>query len=447
MTSRGTAVQVALAIDVADREAAVLRIVHDPTFTAGGRPCEVSKLCASIRDLEQVISTGSAEVAVVASQLNAIPYSSLVALAQRRGLRLVVMTPNPAEHHWDDFPGGLVIGTEPNAELLALALGGDRVAVANWRHQRQTPRSGSVRGQRPPAGASRAAAATAGTKKTSARQRGTVITVAGAYRPSGKSLTAVGLAFALGIPGSAVLVDADMRFGTTPFTLGVSNGHSLCQLADKHLDSEAAWDAALAAEMQRMREPSQAMVLAGVPRPSMRGRVSEAFYERLVEALAERFPYVVLDTSGEGWAAGDSPIDGVSLRLADRILLVIHPDIQGVALAREALHEWGRRDRIGLVLNQSGQRGMENRAEIETVLGLGVVAVIPHDPTGVDAARRRRRPIVCQSKATAAGPLVDLATRLHGGGPIVLPADVEPAGSISWWRRLAPTVAGGGLRW
>jgi len=179
----------------------------------------------------------------------------------------------------------------------------------------------------------------------------------------------------------------------------------------------------------------------------MRGRVTAGFYERLVDALAERFPYVVLDTSGEGWAAADSSIGGVSLRLADRILLVIRPDIQGVALAREALREWGRRDRIGLVLNQAGLRGMENRAEIEMVLGLGVVAVIPHDSRGVDAARRRRRPIVCQSKATAAGPLLDLATRLHGGGPIVLPPDVEPASSPSWWRRVAPTGVGGALRW
>jgi len=81
------------------------------------------------------------------------------------------------------------------------------------------------------------------------------------------------------------------------------------------------------------------------------------------------------------------------------------------------------------------------------VLGLGVVAVIPHDPKGVDAARRRRRPIVCQAKATAGGPLLDLATRLHGGGPIVLPPDVEPASGPSWWQRLAPTGVGGALRW
>jgi MinD-like ATPase involved in chromosome partitioning or flagellar assembly len=446
VTDPGNALQVALAIDVPDREAELLRIVHDPAFTVGGRPCEVSRLCASIRDLEQVISTGSAEVAVVASQLNAIPHQNLVDLAHRRGLRLVVMAPDPADRQWDDFPGGLVIGTEPHAELLAFALAGDRASITSWRHQRQPAKNNSMTSGLPPIAATGASAATPATKRSTAK-RGTVITVAGAYRPSGKSLVAAGLTCALGVPGPAVLVDADMRFGTMPFTLGVSNGQNLCQLADKYLDSDGAWDAALLAELQPMREPSQAMVLAGVPRPSMRGRVTAGFYERLVDALAERFPYVVLDTSGEGWAAADSSIDGVSLRLADRILLVIRPDIQGVALAREALREWGRRDRIGLVLNQAGLRGMESRAEIEMVLGLGVVAVIPHDSRGVDAARRRRRPIVCQSKATAAGPLLDLATRLHGGGPIVLPPDVEPASSPNWWRRVAPSGVGGALRW
>jgi Flp pilus assembly CpaE family ATPase len=189
------------------------------------------------------------------------------------------------------------------------------------------------------------------------------------------------------------------------------------------------------------------MVLAGVPRPGMRARVRADWYESLVEALAERFPFVVLDTAGGGWSAADGEIDGASLRLADRILLVIRPDVHGVALAREALDAWkGSRDRIGLVLNQVGPRGREAAAEIGMVLGLDVLAVIPSDPRGVEEARRRRRPIVCQRNAKATAPLLDLAARLRGGRPIVLPPDVEPAATTSWWRRLAPAGVGGMLR-
>ena len=54
MTTPGNALQVALAIDVPDREATLIRIVNDPAFTVG-RLCEVAKLCASIRDLEHVM--------------------------------------------------------------------------------------------------------------------------------------------------------------------------------------------------------------------------------------------------------------------------------------------------------------------------------------------------------------------------------------------------------
>jgi len=280
------------------------------------------------------------------------------------------------------------------------------------------------------------------------QQRGKLISIAGAYEPSGRTTVAVGLSRALGARTSVVLVDADTRFGTTPFVLGLSAGHSVCQLAEKHLPNAEAWDAALDQELQSMDGSSRTMVLAGVPRPSMRPHFTPSFYERLLEVLAERFAFGVLDTGGSGWSAADSAIDGVSLRLADHILLVIRPDIQGVALAREALKQWsGGRERISLVLADVGERGQasESRGEIEDVLGLGVVAVVPFDPKGISGAGRRRRPIVCQRNAKAAAPLLGLAGRLVGGGTVVLPPDAEPPKPRRWWRRLPVSAGVGGL--
>jgi hypothetical protein len=114
--ARGNALQGALAIDVADREAELLRVVHDPAFRVGGRTCEVVRVCASIRDLEQVIGSGAADAAVVASQLNAIPRQTLEALAQRR-TRLIVLATDPTDPVCSDFPGGLVLGLEPTPEM------------------------------------------------------------------------------------------------------------------------------------------------------------------------------------------------------------------------------------------------------------------------------------------------------------------------------------------
>jgi DNA-binding transcriptional regulator YiaG len=99
-------------------------------------------------------------------------------------------------------------------------------------------------------------------------RRGLVIAIAGAYQPSGRSLVAAGLACALGMSEQAMLVDADVRLGTTPFTFGLSNGgYGLCHLADRPIDSAEAWDAALTAELQPIGAPSGAMVLAGGAAP------------------------------------------------------------------------------------------------------------------------------------------------------------------------------------
>jgi Flp pilus assembly CpaE family ATPase len=443
-------VRLALAIDDSNREERLLRMLQDPSFVAGGRPCEVVTLCASLRDLGDVLAGEVIEAAVVSSQLGAVPFAELTNLAAcaRRGVRLVVSAPDATDPRWNDFPGGLVVGSQPSAELLALAVAGERSAVGAWRsseaaeHRLMATEGDSVDTARRDT--------TRAVQGSARKQRGKLMAIAGAYEPSGRTTVAVGLSRALGARTSVVLVDADTRFGTTPFTLGMSAGHSVCQLAEKHLPSADAWDAALDQELQPM-DGSRALVLAGVPRPSMRPHFTPSFYEQLLEVLVERFAFVVMDTSGGGWSTADSGIDGVSLHLADQILLVIRPDVQGVALAREALKHWsGGRKRISLVLADIGNRGQarERRGEIEDVLGLNAVAMVPFDPKGIRDAGRRRRPIVCQRSARAAAPLLGLAGHLVGGGPVVMPPDAEPTAAQRWWRRLPLSAGVGGLvRW
>jgi Flp pilus assembly CpaE family ATPase len=440
-------VRLALAIDDSDREERLLRTVQDPSFVAGGRPCEVVKLCASLRDLQDVVASDAIEAAIVSSQLGAIPFAELIDLAARAHpcVHLVVSAPDATDPRWDDFPGGLVIGAQPSAELLALAVAGERSALGAWRSSEAAERRPLASGRQEVDTACRD---TRAAREGGRKQRGKLIAIAGAYEPSGRTTVAVGLSRALGARTSVVLVDADSRFGTTPFVLGLSAGHSVCQLAEKHLPNAEAWDAALDQELQSMDSSSRTMVLAGVPRPSMRPHFTPSFYERLLEVLAERSAFAVLDTGGSGWSAADSAIDSVSLRLADHILLVIRPDIQGVALAREALRQWsGGRERISLVLADIGDRGQarESRGEIEDVLGLGVVAVVPFDPKGTSSAGRRRRPVVCQRGAKAAAPLLGLARGLAGGGTVVLPPDAEPTAPRRWWRRLPLSAGVGGL--
>jgi hypothetical protein len=124
----------ALAIDVRDREALLLRLVHDPAFVVGGLPYEVVKLCASIPNLEQGDRRWRRRCHRRGQPALRHLFASLVALAHHR-MRMVT-APDPADPQWDDFPGGLVIGAEPTPDLLALALAGDRAAVTRWRQRR-----------------------------------------------------------------------------------------------------------------------------------------------------------------------------------------------------------------------------------------------------------------------------------------------------------------------
>ena len=47
MSAEGPPLLVALAIDAAEREQLLLRLLHEPAFMASGRACEVARLCAS----------------------------------------------------------------------------------------------------------------------------------------------------------------------------------------------------------------------------------------------------------------------------------------------------------------------------------------------------------------------------------------------------------------
>jgi hypothetical protein len=133
------------------------------------------------------------------------------------------------------------------------------------------------------------------------------------------------------------------------------------------------------------------------------------------------------------------------LRSADRLLMVLRPDTQGVTQARRVLREWPDLNRVVGVLNQSGLVGQYGRAEVEAALDISVGAVLPADPRGVASARARHRPVVCQPGCRVAPRLLELASQIQGGKPLKLAADDIRVDGQSWWRRL-PLPATGSLR-
>jgi len=430
-------IRLALACHIPDLETTLAECVEDHAFVVDGRAVELLTICASLAELERLLVDRAVDVALVTSQFNAASVLTLASLA-RRG-PVAVLDDDPDAARWDGFPG-VVSAIDDDSRQLIQALGAALRGADRPRQRIDARRSG---GHQASPGQPLSATQSEEVAPTS---RGKIFAVASAYQSAGKSTLARSLAMSLGVlPGSTVLVGtvgATNRLDHTPMALGLDPSRNLAQLAERQLGDEAAWTDALRAELQAIGQPSHAQVLVGVPRPSLRTKVVPRLYEQLLDALVRRFDRIILDTGGSGWSSADSEIDCLALERADVILLVLRPTEMDVAAAREGLRDFRRRDGLHLVLNQTGQPDEESRRDIEPRLGLDTLAEIPFDARGVRLAARHRRPLVCEPRAVAAGPLLELAVRLGGGTPIPLPPDPESDSPRPWWRRLV--LASGG---
>ena len=156
----------------------------------------------------------------------------------------------------------------------------------------------------------------------------------------------------------------------------------------------------------------------------------------------ERYRYIFLATSGSGWTVDDPPVDQLALQLADRILLVVRPDVEGITLAARALQDWPHRDKVHLVLNQVGLPEQVPRRDVEGKLKAPVVAALPFDPWKVAEARARNRPVVTQRGCRLAAPLIDLAGRIADGRIELAPDELPRVSREPWWQRLPLAVTG-----
>jgi hypothetical protein len=264
---------------------------------------------------------------------------------------------------------------------------------------------------------------------------------------------AVPLAYALSYAAPTVLLDVNSRGSGVEFHLDhVDPARGLPELGRRmqptgddckpSLDTEAAWNAALEAVLQPMGRTGQGWVGCGISTPSYRQYLTAELLERAIATLRATRRFIVLDGSGSGWAPADPPLDCRALELADRVLFVLRPDEQGIERTKRVLKEWRHRERVSLVLNQVGLPGTdESIGWIEYVLKAPVVASLPFDARHLAAARVRNRPIVTEPGSPMSEPLLALASRLAGGGPIRLPSSPRPTSLSPWWRRLAVGAA------
>lgn len=422
-----------VAIACPEREAELWSIVEDPAFTVEGRTCAFAGPCASVAELREALASGAADVVLVSATLNAIPLETLHGLAS--GRRVVVLAADAAAERWQQFQSP-VLGADPNRGELSEAIAD---ALARGGRVRQGSSSTRAHPADESPTVSDPARCTASAEPTSE-----VIAVTKPYRGDGVTLAATSLAFATGVfEERTVLVDLNTRAGSVEFQVGVNPARNVAQLvrrAEEAQQTEVPWDTLLQSELQAMGPPSHGHVLCGITKLSQRTQLTGTSVNQLVQALRERYRYIFLATSGSGWTVDDPDVDQLALRMADRILVLVRPDVEGITLARRALQDRPRLQQVHVLLNQVGLPDQVSRRDVEAKLLAPVVAELPFDPWKVAEARGRNRPVVCQRGCRLAPPLINLAGRIVGGR-IELAPD-EPARTTPWWQRLPVAVTG-----
>jgi len=241
---------------------------------------------------------------------------------------------------------------------------------------------------------------------------------------------AVELATGLGAVDETILVDADLAGPSVHVLLDTDPTRNLITLLHADPRSARDWDRAIAAEAQALHPRSgHGAVLCGLAKPEGRGAVSPASMEQLIDALAGRYRYVVLDVGADTF--GDAgAAHRTALRLANRVLLAASPDLLGLWQARTALRCWRDQlhlgdERLALVLAGHDLRHHHTWTEIGWTLGVPVAAVIPHDHQALQRALADQRPLVLDARRPVAHALLDLASRLRGGEIILPPEPLE----------------------
>lgn len=216
-------------------------------------------------------------------------------------------------------------------------------------------------------------------KAGTGERAGHIITV---YSPQGGvGTTSVAINLASGLMGQNVrvlLVDADLQFGDVAAFLNLKANTSIANLAEdvNDLDLDLA-------EHIIMTHDSGLKVLAGPVSPEDAEPLRElpSGAATIVERIAERYDFVIVDTS--------SAMDDVNLNLFDRsskIVLVGAPTLIAVKNLRLALDLFTRMEysssRIPLVLNRmvddkKGRSGTFPLDKIEGYLRHKVLATIP----------------------------------------------------------------------
>jgi pilus assembly protein CpaE len=262
----------------------------------------------------------------------------------------------------------------------------------------------------------------------SSHARGTVITIAGAKGGIGKTVVCVNLALALREQSgkNVVILDADTQFGDVATMLDLKPS-ATSRDALRHLDR---------IDRTNVRDfvtthSSGVDVLAADHEDESWAVSSPGAVKRIIDALAEVYDFVVVDTAGSLDAFTRACIESSTLTL-----LVTSGEVSAVrdtAASLRRLASWEvDPDRIRIVLNRgAGSVGARVR-DVAEALQHDIYWDLPYDKS-VPLAVQLGQPVVgSASRSPVADGLTELARRISGGRNVLAP---EPPRRPAWWRR------------
>ncbi len=199
-----------------------------------------------------------------------------------------------------------------------------------------------------------------------------VITVLSPKGGSGKTTVATNLAVGLARlhPRGVLLIDLDLQFGDAAPALGLQPEYSLSEATKAMNHDRSALKVFLTGH-----ESGLALLAPPSDLASAEAIDAEAM-KRTIAALAEEFPFVIIDT-----ASGiDTPALG-ALEFSTDLLFVSTTDVPSVRAVRRELEAF---DRVGfvsqrrtMVLNRSNARVGLSASDVEAAVGLKVTFEIP----------------------------------------------------------------------
>jgi pilus assembly protein CpaE len=239
--------------------------------------------------------------------------------------------------------------------------------------------------------------------------RGSIIALFSLRGGVGVTALAVNLAAAAAFSGRepAALVDMAPLAGHAAMMLGLPSTGSLRKALEK-----ADKNGIEALRPYWQAHASGVQVLSSTLEPGEAGEIPPSAVQPLVASLRQAFPFAFLDLPPTL-----SQTTTVALAAADRVLLVLTPDVtalQSAAVALQAMSLAGVSDeRIWLVLNAAGGPGLSPEM-VTKALKRPLAAAIPYEPEMLPAINARRPLILSGSRSAGVQAIAGLAAQLMG---------------------------------